>query len=159
MELIEFFWQRCIEGYEIVWSDPNRPPRRGWQPPKTPTAAIVSKSDKFEVYQPTEFLALFRRFADVPGTAEGMRDFASRFGLLGSSFDSRRGISRPRPLLWHPSLSYEAVGVEDMLAQHHVLSRAAEQSEAGNPSDLIKYFNVDGGNLRVELRAQPGGSP
>jgi hypothetical protein len=158
MELIEFFWQRCLDGYEIVWSGPNRPRRStGWQPPKEPTAAIASKSDEFEVYKPTKFSALFRRFSDVPATAEGMRDFANRFGLLGSDFDSRRGVIRSRPVPQHPTLKYEDVRVEEMLARHRTLSRAAERSEAGNSSELIKYFNADGGKLRVELRAQPDG--
>ena len=157
-QLIEFEWVRCLTGYKIVATNPARkrpawthgkrvvtPPR--WTVDGAPNAALASAGTRFELYCPTEFPALFQRFADMPATAEGMRDFANRFGLLETPGNSRLSAS----------ITYEATVVGDVLAHHAALRWAVDLFGAGDSPGLAQYYNAGWGQLRTQLRPQPDG--
>lgn len=80
MDLIDFECSKCRDGYRIV----TKRTRTSRYPPY-----LVAQSDRFERYRPLDhFPALFDIFARAPSTAEGLCDFADKFGLPGSSTES-----------------------------------------------------------------------
>jgi hypothetical protein len=136
--MIEFEWERCIDGFRISY-------------PNGKDGALESASRRFERYRPTEFPALFQQFADMPRSAEGMRDFANGFGLLN-------GGARP------PSkTTYAATLVYPLLTDHRALCAAITRFEAGEAVTLTQLYNRDRGGdkglgqLRTELRSHPDG--
>jgi hypothetical protein len=131
MDLIDFRWWRCVDGYRLRFDEAN------------PSGLIEAVSEQLERYRPEAFPALFRHFADTPPTGRGMLHFADRFGLLGAI---RLG----------PFLSIDLAGT---LERQRVLRRAIKLFEAGDFSGLAEYYNqnVPGGRIQVELRAQPTG--
>jgi len=149
MELIEFQWARCLDGYEVIQSrsvsvEGGRMIAVAHQEPgELVSGVIVAKSERFEVFRPTEIPALFRRFADVPASAEGMRAFADKFGLL-------EGGDR--------EILVRANAVEGMLVQRAAICRAIDLFEAGDSMEVLANFNNEGwGRLRIELRFDPSG--
>jgi hypothetical protein len=147
MDAIDFEWGRCLDGYRVECRDGRRLARRGRQPllsePRPPVAGIVSITRRFERYRPTAFPDLFRRFADAPSTAEGMRVFANLFGLVTGFGD--------------PSTTREAASLDDVLAHHAALRGAVALVEAGDLAAVARRYNAGWGQLATELRLQPDG--
>ena len=139
MHLIEFEWVRCIDGFRLD--------RR----PGFADGGLGAVSARFELYRPTKFPALFQQFADMPRSAEGMRDFANTFGLLES-------LGRPSA-----RTTYVCTLVYPLLAHHSALCSAISLFEAGEAPTLAQLYNCDRGRnsglgqLRTELRSQPNG--
>jgi hypothetical protein len=143
MDLIDFEWQRCIDGFRIDHYDeePYDLIRHG---------GLESASSRFERYRPTEFPALFQQFADMPHSTKGMGDFANRFGLLE--------MGRVTPSIKHVTAS---TLVYPLLAHHRALCWAISRFEAGDGLALAHLYNEDRdpgiGWLRTELRLQSSG--
>jgi hypothetical protein len=142
MELIDFAWHRCIDGYRVERfdDDPEELFRYG---------VLISVSGRFEPYRPTEFPALFQQFADVPHSTAGMTDFANRFGLL--SGERRR-----------PSYRMSCIVVHSLLAYHRDIRWAIARVQAGKLRSVVHHYNEVGedpgfGRCRTELRMQPDG--
>jgi hypothetical protein len=163
MELVEFEWLRSPDAYSIVqpgppkmWRPrgaPGRPVHR-WVIRGAASDPVLSTVGKkyFETYRPTEFPELFQRFADMPPTAEGVRDFYNKFGPL--QFGS---LDLP-PSTPGPGWSSHSLGFGEALAHHAALRRAIELFESGDLSALSKGFNQGGwGRLRTELRPSSAG--
>jgi hypothetical protein len=142
MDLIEFEWERCIDGFRINYFDGDDP----WDK----YGGLESASSRFERYRPTEFPALFQQFADVPHSTEGMGDFANRFGLLE--------MGRVTPSTKHTLAS---TLVYQILVHHRALRWAISRFEAGDGLALAHLYNenrdLDIGRLRTELRPQSSG--
>src|SRR3954469_24853770 len=101
MELFEFNWWRCIDGYRLT--------RLG----------LASASDRFETYRPLEIPTLYVKFArDTPGTAEGVLQFCNRFGLLGGG---RMDFALP----WDRGIPTRESTTLDAVLQHHRAIRQA----------------------------------
>lgn len=95
-DLIEFEWERAVDGYEIVRPKPRkrasgvRPkPRRGETTLTSRTGTeLKPRSDKVINYRPLdERPALFREFADLEQTPEAVQAFANAHGMLGTIFE------------------------------------------------------------------------
>jgi hypothetical protein len=154
MEMIEFKATRCLDGYEIkplskrarkapAWLSGPRVVRfPQWTVPGAPEAAIVAASERFEYYDPTNFSALFRIFADAPATAAGMCDFAKKFGLPADSDGGGNVV---------------AMALGPLFAHHVALRKAADRFEAGDAAGVADLFNVYWGRMRMKLLAGPGG--
>jgi hypothetical protein len=156
MELVEFEWLRSIDAFSLVerTSAPEKRGKWGVQQQRVGSPPHVSLSTGgmkyFELYRPTEFPALFRQFADMPATAEGMRDFFNKFGPLEWGSERFGGVEQ------RPGWCSMGTDVRGALIHHANLRRAVELFEAGNLSALSVGFNQGGwGRLRAELR--PGG--
>jgi hypothetical protein len=137
MELIDFEWQRCLDGYRVVRSH------------------VESASKRFERNRPLETPALFAKFAkDTSASAEGMLEFCNQFGLLGGG---RPDI--PRHIRGSNSLTtYESARLDDLLLHHATMRRAFYLFERGNASELIRRCNADGlAGARIEFRQGPNG--
>jgi hypothetical protein len=137
MEMADFQWWRCLDGYRI----------------SSKGKGVESASDRFERTRPLKIPGLYAKFAkDTPASPNGMLDFCNRFGLLGGGrFDCAPPTDSP------PTYVAEAV---DLLLQHHWrMRRAINIFEKGDPSELIKYWNSaqEAAWLRVELRREPDG--
>jgi hypothetical protein len=134
MDMIEFEWCRCLDGYRIDRS------------------GLRSASERFERYRPLETPALFAKFADAPHNAEGLLKFCNQFGLLGGGRpDIALGQGKPGPQWEH----------EEELLRHHAKMRGALYLfEKGDSSQLIKRWNKEQQSLaliRAELRTDPDG--
>jgi hypothetical protein len=140
MHLIEFEWVRCIDGFRIGCTA------------EFADGLLEAASTRFELYRPTKFPALFQQFAGMPRSAEGMRDFANSFGLLTD-------LSRPSA-----NTTYVGTLVYPLLEHHGALCSAISLFEAGDSLTLAQLYNRDRGRnsgfgqLRTELRPQPGGN-
>jgi len=137
VDLVKFEWTRCLAGYEI------RPNRN--RPCGSESKEIVAKSDKFELYRPTEFSGLFQLFADKPANADGMREFAEGFGLL-------EGADR--------KFIVERADLNVMLKHQVAIGHALKLFVRGEAGELVIAFNKEGwGNLRIELDYDGGYRP
>jgi hypothetical protein len=162
MEMIDFEWLRCSPGgWQIV---PRRKPARKppawtegpgvitlprWTVEGAPDASLATAGKRqFEPYRPTEFPALFQRFADMPATAEGMRDFYDTFGPLEFGSNGDRASA---------GLNFIATDLGGVLAHHAALRRAIALFDTGDTSSLAQRYNAGWGQLRTELRPQPSG--
>jgi hypothetical protein len=128
MDMIEFKWWRCLDGYRLD--------RKGLQ----------SISDRFESYRPLDTAALFSLFADSAHSGEGMLAFCNRFGLLGSSRPDIRPIGK---------LNYEGVALSLLLEQHRLMRGALALFKRSTPSHFAKAWNTTEQALalvRTELR-------
>lgn len=134
MHLVEFEWWRCLDGYRLHRS------------------GLDSISERFEQYRPLDTPALFAIFADAPHTAEGMRDFANHYGLLGSIRpDITWGRGKPK---------FESVVVDDLLRHHTAMRRGVYLYGRHAWAQLTKLWNETTQGpalLRPELRANPNG--
>jgi len=77
MELIDFHWWRCVTGIGFSFSDANlrqlgRETFFLEADEDHSSGSIEAVSERFEVYRPEAFPALFRRFADTPPTHRGV---------------------------------------------------------------------------------------
>jgi hypothetical protein len=158
MELIDFQWLRCLpDGFQIV-----RKPARKWTKSggriiegAPPSVGLVTEKRWFELYRPTDFPELFQRFADMPATAEGMRDFFNTFGPLALP-----GGGAPTAGL----INYYGIVLGEALADHARLRHAINLFQTGDPSALAQGFNAASqalnarwGYLRPELRPRSSG--
>ena len=173
MELIEFEWTHCPGAYSIVhpknlieWThNPGAQPKRRLRrllggrirvdvSPDSADFVLSTEGEKyFETYRPTEFPTLFRIFADMPATAEGMRNFFNRFGPVEWDSDERFAPLVPAADWYnHRSL------LSEVLSHHASLRHAIDLFEAGNLSELSRGFDWAGsGRLRTKLRPQATG--
>jgi hypothetical protein len=160
MELIEFKWTHCPDGYVIVPQPSHSTIRmlgkKGGRVRTVPRRTVegddtLSTAGKryFDMYRPTEFPTLFRIFADMPATAEGMRDFFNRFGPL------EWGSDRFAPLEVAAGWRSHELGLCKVLSHHARLRRAIDLFEEGNLSALSQGFDRGGwGLLCTKLRPQ-----
>jgi hypothetical protein len=132
MELIDFEWWRCSDGY--------RPDRRG----------VESASKRFERYRPLETPALFAKFAkDTPASADDMLGFCNRFGLLERAGPPLSPLQTP---------TYEGVILDSLLRPHAAMRHAVKLFERGNTTELIRRCNEEGlAGARIELRKDRNG--
>lgn len=84
-DLLWFRWERHCDGYRVVNTDDGQ--------------YLEPRSEATETYDPftlgTENLALFQIFADTPETAEGIENFASRYGLFDRDCEGPLSIWEP----------------------------------------------------------------
>lgn len=103
----------------------------------------MAKSDRVELYQPPKFPTLFQKFLDKSADAEGMREFAERFGLL-------EGADR--------EIIVEVADLNTMLAYHSAMGRVLKLFNEGKSGELVIAFNNgDWGKLRIELEIPRNG--
>jgi hypothetical protein len=157
MEIIEFEATRCLDGYRIRPARKQAQPRpdiRGirwvempqWTVPGAPEAYIEACSARFERYDAIRISGLFRIFADAPETAEGMRDFAAKFGIPADSSDDRGSGSNVIAALVGPLLAHRAA-----------LRAALDRLDAGDATALVDRFARYWGRVRIALRPKPEG--
>jgi hypothetical protein len=148
MDLIDFTWWRCVDGYELVSRVP--PALRGSWPSPQPQS-IRSKGKLFEPCALFKIpsSALFRKVAELPCTPEGMVAFANAYGLMTHA-GSYAGFPRPKP-------RSEATALDGMLWQHARLQQGIALFEAGEMRALVRHFNLNLGKARHELRLAPNG--
>jgi hypothetical protein len=151
MEIIEFEATRCFDGYRIRPARKRARPRPDarwvempqWTVPGAPDTYIEANSARFERYDPVRISGLFRIFADAPETAEGMRDFAAKFGLPWDSDDSSGNVV--------------AAAVGPLLAHRAALRAALDRLDAGDTTALVDRFARYWGRVRLALRPKPEG--
>lgn len=134
IDLIEFEWWRCLDGYRLIRS------------------GLESASDRFERYRPLDTPALFALFANSSHTPDGMLQFCNQFGLLGGG---RPDITRP-----NGKPTFEAVIVDELLRHHAYMRGALNLFEKGDVSRLVKAWNETVQALalvRLELRPAADG--
>jgi hypothetical protein len=138
MELIDFEWWRCCDGYELVEATSSAGASRWKTTPdsRTPNFVIASKSKRFELYRPlSKSPVLFDIFARKPSTPKGMLKFCNEFGLLGSEAFAQPPVSRKRPTMERQGLGLES---------HARLRQAVLSFEHDNISAVIGLYNWDG---------------
>jgi hypothetical protein len=135
LELIEFKWWRCSDGYRLTRS------------------GLASASSRFDLYRPLEIPALYVKFAkDTPATANGMLEFCNRFGLLGGG---RVDFALP----WEGrNPTHESTALDALFQHHRAIRQAFIRFENGDPSALIKHCNGDNGLAWLRLRLINDGS-
>jgi hypothetical protein len=142
VDLIEFEWLRCIDGFRIYDGDD--------QDDLTKYGGFESASSRFERYRPADFPALFQRFADVPHSTEGIGEFVNRFGLLEMD-----RIPRSTKMIRVSTLAYSLLG------HHRRLRWAISRYEAGDARAVSQFYNKGRdpslGQVRTELRIKPTG--
>src|SRR5262245_53237104 len=122
MDMVEFEWERCIDGFRIDYFDAEPDDLNKY-------GGLESVSSRFERYRPTKFPALFQQFADVPHSTEGMGEFANRFGLL----EMRLTTSTKH--------TFASTLVYPLLAHHRALRWAISRFEAGDGVALAHLYN------------------
>jgi hypothetical protein len=144
MDLIDFEWMRCLDGYELVDTS-KRAPRR-WLVRGASPFAIAAKSQRFEIYRPLKVSALFDVFAKTQPTAEGMLRFANVYGLIGTT-------SRPS------GRSRSEARLDELLAHHAAMREAVESFEKRDVDELLKRCNESGyANAAIRLQLDDGGA-
>jgi hypothetical protein len=131
MEMIEFEWGRCIDGYRISQDGEN----------------IEPISRRFEKYRPMSFPVLFQDFIDIPPEGQGALDFSNKFGTLGGAV-GRYNISE--------SL-YLFLLRQEHLRQAIKLSESADWPALVDLFNTDKYGTFTRGFLTPRLRHQPRG--
>ena len=154
MNLIDFEWIRSSGAYSIVELGPRQVPHGSLVLPPEPGLSTEGKK-YFETYRPTDFPALFQQFADMPETAEGMRDFFNTFGPL--EWWGRSEYLNKQAPGWY-SCEFP---VFEVLAHHGWMRRVIRLLDAGsNISELAEGFRLGGGGgLLPELRPGADGRP
>jgi hypothetical protein len=148
MNVLEFEWSRCRDGYRI----------RAQPKPRSRESALIieSASANYELYRPTEFPALFQVFADAPSTPEGILDFTNKYGGLGSG-----GL----PLFMHTDFKSEEIFIDEALLRQEHLRRAIALADVGDWDALAELYNSDygpfpmRGAIRTKLRPKPHAKP
>ena len=148
MELLEFAWARCLDGYrrepkKLLSAKMEAKLKTGrWVnvDPHPGSEMIRPNSDRFERTQPLKNV-LFKIFADWEATPDGMVHFCNAYGQL-----------------WIPGAS----GIEQvdwLLAEQKALRHVLKLLNAGDPSQLIRRFDVSwAGGCVFKLRRSDGGS-
>ena len=131
MNLIEFEWGRCIDGYRVV---------------KDGDAGqdVRAVSTRFEVYHPAEFPVLFQIFADTSADEDGALNFVNKFGALGGLRSIMQG-NEP---------------VHNFLKLQTCLRQAIDLAQAADWASLVERYNTNQfgrGRLDSQLRHQPLG--
>lgn len=133
MDVIDFEWWRCLDGYRID--------RNG------PSLGVVSVSKRYESYRPLEDPALFAKFAKgTPHSSDGILKFCNEFGLPGLGHPEVHRRGKP---------THEAIALDDLLMRHAGMRRALYLFEKGDYSKLSK--GVSGLFVQAELRSDPNG--
>jgi hypothetical protein len=155
MQMIEFTWWRCLDGYRLKQSQPCLLTARGRVPIEKanlglarfaklrPSWGIATASDRFEQTTPLEVPALFARFArDTPTTPEGILSFCNKYGLLTEHSPHRK-----------PGQS--EVSVDSILSEQKKMRKALDLYEDKDDTTLASFWNsIERENsLRIELRA------
>jgi hypothetical protein len=133
VELIEFVWARCIDGYRVFKKEPPDPAeeaeyrRRGIVnlDPFPESDYITEKSRRTERYLPLENV-VFKIFADWEPTPEGMVSFCDAYGPL---YNWQEGHSIITP-------------IEAMLREQEALRRALIMFESRDPTELIAALDL-----------------
>ena len=156
VEMIEFEWARCRDGYAVNTSPRKRlrarTPQRVVTKPRRmvegASTGLVAASNNFELYSPTKFPELFQLFADAEPTADGMIGFANSFGLLGGIVDW--GAVGPSRVM--------SQSLDDVLAHHHRLRAAvSDQAVLECASDFgwarlgVKLVRQQNGKIAIAL--------
>jgi len=131
MNLIEFEWGRCIDGYRVVKDS------RGDQD-------VIAVSTRFELYRPVEFPVLFQTFADTPADVGGALNFVNKFGALGGLGNIRQGNEQ-----FHSFIEFQSS-----------LRQAIDLAQAADWAGLIECYNKNQfgrGRLNSQLCHQPFG--
>jgi hypothetical protein len=136
MDLIEFEWSVCGDGYVL---DANG------------ISAKSRRKERWRQYRPLlKIDALFTIFAmDSPSSGKGMLDFANKYGLPGTGGPGGRG----GPV--------DSQALDSLLAVHHQMHRAHLLFERGDPSGLIEACASQGQVLmmaHVQLHRDPAGA-
>ena len=155
MEMIDFTWRRCLDGYRLELTKPLSWTAQGRVESASGVGAnfgLKTASDRFEDYEPLKISGLFAIFAEeTPSTAEGMQAFCNKFGLLGR-LRPDLPPSRGKP-------TSETVAVDVLLEQHREFRRAVEFYRRGDLDVAVNYWNSRHwpATFRTELRVAPDG--
>ena len=131
MDLIEFEWGRCIDGYRLEGGYQDR--------------NVVAVSERFEIYRPNELPVLFQIFADAAATEEGALDFVNKFGAIGGIREIRQRNEE----------------VQTFLESHAQLRQAIHAADTHDWTILVELYNTNTfgrGQLISRLRHQRGGT-
>lgn len=116
-----FNWWVAVKGYQWVAEDgttvlPSKTMSKD-EDDNWPDCHLEPVKESFRAYDPFEFTALFRNFADTPPTPAGMLAFANEFGHLG---DEVLDLSDRLDLLETPAFESEAeeVGWREHVERH-----------------------------------------
>ena len=75
MQIVDFWWWRCLDGYRLDRSQNKRwlpySNRYVSEPPARLFFGLTSASERFEKYQPLNIQNLFAMFADAPSSPMG----------------------------------------------------------------------------------------
>jgi hypothetical protein len=154
VEIFTFYWDvpkegfRWIETSEFTPNDPDppiSPHRTRWLTDLVPMGGWYER----QRYQPLEeYPALFRTFADIPATEEGVLAFANKYGSLGDC--------KPIVLDGHGPESQRTTGYGELLLtwieQIHAMQRGIEVWDAfvaGDLSKLRQVIHVDKDGERI----------
>jgi hypothetical protein len=128
MEMIEFEWSRCIDGYRIS-KDGEK---------------IETASHRFEPYRPTAFPVLFQTFIDTPTNNQGALDFSEKFGGLGFRGEGTTSLE----------LFFER---QEHLRQASELAESSNWTTLVDRFNTDEYGRSSRGFLKPQLRHQPRG--
>jgi hypothetical protein len=155
MEMIDFTWWRCLDGYRLELTKPRRWTTRGMvessREKEVARFGLYPSSQRFEHYEPLKIYELFVIFADTKSTAEGMQAFCNKFGLLGG------GLPHLAPLRGKPTSG--SVLMDVLLEQHREFQRAVQLYHQGHLDVAANYWNSRHGpaTVRTELRVGSDG--
>jgi hypothetical protein len=148
MELLDFEWTRCLDGYKLnkrkpqsdkVWIElPGGLGSLGNALQPDPDN-ISPNSSRLECYRPLK-IALFKTFATWEATPEGMVRFCNCYGLLRAPEEQRIA-----PVQW-------------MLDEQKTLSITLMLLEAGDPAELMKRLNSWAAGCTFGLQRADDGS-
>jgi hypothetical protein len=152
MEIFDFRWWVCLDGYRLEKTEPRFFPSGRPVPGGRSSFALTSASDRFRFYQPLKIPALYARFVeDFASSAEGMHEFCRLFGLPGGGRPDMAPLQEPP--------ERESVLVDGLLNCQMRLRKALKLLRQGDASGLTKYWNSSHATavIRTQLCAGPGG--
>ena len=150
MQIVDFWWWRCLDGYRLDRSQNKRwlpySNRYVSEPPARLFFGLTSASERFEKYQPLNIQNLFAMFADAPSSPDGMKDFCDRFGDPDGGRADLAPLGKP---------TQTSVSVDRLLQLQRRLRRALSLFRKGDASGLIGCWNSsdESALIRTELRA------
>lgn len=152
MEIFDFRWWVCLDGYRLEKGEPRLFPSGRVLPGGRSSFSLTNASGRFRCYEPLKIPALYARFAEeFELSAEGMQDFCRLYGLPGG------GRPDMAPLQTAPKS--EGVLVDVLLTHQMQLRKALKLLRQGDTSGLTNYWNSSHGTavIRAQLRAGSGG--
>ena len=132
MDVIDFEWARCIDGYGLTEDGSD----------------IQARSERFEEYRPTKIPVLFQIFVDMPASSKGALEFVNKFGALGGSLSIY--------CLNEPTNSF--LERQQALRQATELAQTGNWIDLVDCYNARQSSQIGSGRLRSQLRHQPRGS-
>ena len=152
MEIFDFRWWVCLDGYRLEKGEPRFFPSGRVLPGGRSSFSLTNASGRFRCYEPLKIPALYARFAEeFESSAEGMQDFCRLYGLPGG------GRPDMAPLQTAPKS--EGVLVDVLLDSPNAAPQSAQTPPARRhvrADKLLEFLAWHRGNPRAS-RAGSGG--